>query len=1604
MRRRSLQDLISDTSDGLDRIHLNAGTYPIDQIGKDHDSYNPVTDPSPPPGLVFTRPVEFDGDPGAVLTFTANSLIDPSHPEMNQYFSTSLVIASSHVTLSNFKIRFSYPVIYLDNIKGAAVKSYRPNEDQIREPSKAWSNNHNGLVDIRLAHLDIRGPETVIRDPGDSRFSSRNGVLAQPLLILSGSGTIENSIWRGGNVSLEGGQWTVQNNTYAGTVPTRQRFADSGLNRSLGLVNKFIPTYADTVFNFESAHDLMLTRNHASVTRTDEGANSQEILGICYRFVIFRTYYSGAAYHNTVQFNTVDNGIGRREDNDLSTYSRGGMGTVAGQPSIDYHDSDNHPELFLNETYRYSYEGITLPIGADRHILAIPPSDITFYRFPVIAGDVVAILTGRNAGTWRRIAQVIDTGVFLMDDEMPSDARPYRVSISRGMIDLKYLDNVVDLRRTTSIAFDVLGNQFDPEVARNTILGDYTTVVNGTHNYQINVAIKIQDQYQDQPDDIDHFGSPFPHPIPNTKWSRDVIFGAKITDNQIQGSLGGIIIDYYDDGNSSIGRTYLTATVSRNHFFGYAVPPAASDLGTPDTTNVIAVGNAGAVLTKNATVDHLDHYFHYALLADPAAVSVPDSGIVVTPNTNPALGYAPLANSGVNSYRFADPVIIRLVLDGNWYEPSNGPTDRKKVQIASAVVNGVPTVYSQTANAYFELPTQGPSTLPPANPLFFDFGDVNQTVAPGYTGAYVSSQYSAAAKFGWINNPIGLAASPPNASPDPAGDSVHATEMTFRVDVPNGYYLVSPTFGDLAAAATINIDIFLQGGRVDQRGSGAKQTVTPTYLAVVTDGHLLLRLLQSNSSYGAAYLDALRIVPTPLPLAFKFGTNNAPPPPAGFASVSNFANFDAALGYGLTALNGFNATDSSAGYVYASSLTFKVAVPNGSYRVTPTLIGLGTDLVTVVTQEVTAALLPLGNAPATASYLATVVDGYLNLTLIAGPGHSVALSSLKVLPLSFDFGGREQVVVPGYAGASNFSEYDAKAGFGWATHSNDMTAATRGPGTNPMDDSILATDLTFQVDLSNGYYLVSPTLGDIGPAATSNIDIYLQGGRVNQRGSNAGQTVTPMYLAVVTDGRLLLRLHQSVMNSTSSAYLDAVKIVPTAPPLAFKFGPNDASPPPAGFASVSNFTNFDPLLGYGLGATSGGFNAAAGSPDFVYALELTFKVALPNGRYFLTPTLVGNGTVGVSVQGAMVGSIVVPNSPTTATYEAVVVDGYLNLKLTGTQNNLAAISALTITPRSFIGRLYAGQSFRSPNGLYQLKMQDDGNLVEYGPGNVVIFASRTDRNPNAHADLMPDGNFVVYSAATQVLWASNTGGNAANSTYLAIDDNGFLATRRSATAAVVWTGNSVLYPGRTLNPGERIFSPNAQYNLYMDPNGNLALFGPEGMIFSSQTGTANAHAALDTSGRLVIYSASNQPIWYSNPAVYPDNYSLGVEDGGFLSIRRDATSEVIWTGNSVLYQNRTLLSGQRIFSPNAQYNLYMQENGDLVAYGPGGVIFSTGTFNNSGATARVQDNGNLVVLSGTGQVLWTTNVNPANGLGTMLKLGNDGRLVLVLNGVETQVA
>lgn len=126
----------------------------------------------------------------------------------------------------------------------------------------------------------------------------------------------------------------------------------------------------------------------------------------------------------------------------------------------------NAPEVMLTESYRVDYEGIARPASADGLVLRIGERQ----GEPIRAGRFVALLTGPEAGTFRRVALPLDATTILLDAPVPKGTD--RVSIVDGFSGLRFAGNTIDIRgSSTSYGLILPGDHFGTVVERNKFLG-----------------------------------------------------------------------------------------------------------------------------------------------------------------------------------------------------------------------------------------------------------------------------------------------------------------------------------------------------------------------------------------------------------------------------------------------------------------------------------------------------------------------------------------------------------------------------------------------------------------------------------------------------------------------------------------------------------------------------------------------------------------------------------------------------------------------------------------------------------------------------------------------------------------------------------------------------------------------------------------------------------------------------------------------------------------------------------------------------------------------------------------------------------------------------
>lgn len=293
------------------------------------------------------------------------------------------------------------------------------------------------------------------------------------------SGRIADNVLRGGTTEVFGGPWVISGNDYRGTPPG---------------------TFAYDAFAMRFTHDVTLIGNHASPAGPS---------GKTWRFLV----QTGGGVGDTVLNNTVE-GIGMRDDD-----------TVA---------NPNCPELVLTESYRLHYEGTVASVSADGRVARIfePQGG------PARTGDVLAVLSGPQAGQWRLVAQALGPSTYLLDS--PITPGRFAVSLATGFVGETYQGNTIDASASTGADLLVLaGNHYGTRVVGNQLIGGRR-------------AFRITAVPTEQPGD---WG-----------WSHAPFLGATVAGNTVRDSLLGGQLDVERNGytKSATGRVYFSGAFQSN--------------------------------------------------------------------------------------------------------------------------------------------------------------------------------------------------------------------------------------------------------------------------------------------------------------------------------------------------------------------------------------------------------------------------------------------------------------------------------------------------------------------------------------------------------------------------------------------------------------------------------------------------------------------------------------------------------------------------------------------------------------------------------------------------------------------------------------------------------------------------------------------------------------------------------------------------------------------------------------------------------------------------------------------------------------------------------
>lgn len=168
--------------------------------------------------------------------------------------------------------------------------------------------------------------------------------------------------------------------------------------------------------------------------------------------------------------------------------------------------------------------------------------------------------------------------------------------------------------------------------------------------------------------------------------------------------------------------------------------------------------------------------------------------------------------------------------------------------------------------------------------------------------------------------------------------------------------------------------------------------------------------------------------------------------------------------------------------------------------------------------------------------------------------------------------------------------------------------------------------------------------------------------------------------------------------------------------------------------------------------------------------------------------------------------------------------------------------------------------------------------------------------------------------------------------------------------------------------------------LAMQTDGNLVAYSDGAAVWSSGTaGNPGATFSVQDDRNLVVYSATNVPLWAS--------YSACAD---MTSFRSPSGAGVTTSSSSAV-----LTSGQSLTSPSGAYRLIMQSDGNLVLVNASSAPLWWTSTASPGASAVLQEDGNFVVYAAGGGALWSSGSAKAGAVHTQVRVTNGGQVEVV---------
>lgn len=279
--------------------------------------------------------------------------------------------------------------------------------------------------------------------------------------------------------------------------------------------------------------------------------------------------------------------------------------------------------------------------------------------------------------------------------------------------------------------------------------------------------------------------------------------------------------------------------------------------------------------------------------------------------------------------------------------------------------------------------------------------------------------------------------------------------------------------------------------------------------------------------------------------------------------------------------------------------------------------------------------------------------------------------------------------------------------------------------------------------------------------------------------------------------------------------------------------------------------------------------------------------------------------------------------------------------------------------------LLRGQSLRTPDGRLRLTLQTDGNIGLFSADRLLWQLGRA----TAGNSLIIDSTGrLALTAGPQVIWSV---GGPAPGDRLVLEPDGSAVLRADASA--IWSTDSPDYridPGWALAAGQSITSPNRRFRVEVGVDGTLSVKGPGRVVYVTPAAGAESTVVISGLGVLVLASPTLLAWGYfgSTPGAY-----AAIQDDGNFAVYAPNGRTLWWTGfGPTLRPSEYMTAWERLIASDGPYQLILQGDGNVGFFGPGGLIWMTGT-QSSGARLVYESSGNLSVYSQGGARLWASN-------------------------------